>query len=142
MPVVRVYLPLGTSALETMRTTGELTGQRLRAYAVTPGLADGLPGAGEEELEYAALSDASDAARALRDPGQTHRVIAAADVDEAFVLEPEDGDGDVPARRDVRGPVSLRRVASFHVDEAPADDADLLWYDATEVDEVLRLSRA
>ena len=46
---------------------------------------------------------------------------------------------DVPSRREVRGPVSLRRIVSLHVDEAPTDDADLLWYDVTELEEVARI---
>ena len=142
MPIARVYLPLTAAQLADLAAHGELAGDRVRAYAVTPGLADGFPGADEEELEYAALRDASDAARALRDPGQTHRVIAAADVDAAFLHAPDDAAGDVPSRQDVQGPVALRRVASFHVDEAPTDDADLLWYDVTEIDEVVRLSTA
>jgi hypothetical protein len=35
----------------------------------------------------------------------------------------------------------LARVVSFHVDETAGDDGmdDLLWYDVTELDEVLRL---
>ncbi len=140
--VARVYLPLTATELAALRASGELTGDRVRAYAVTPGLQDAFPGADDEELEYAALRDASDAARALRDAGQTHRVVAAADVDEAFLLVPDDAAGDVPSRQDLRGPVALRRIASFHVDEAPTDDADLLWYDVTEIDEVVRLSTA
>jgi hypothetical protein len=37
--------------------------------------------------------------------------------------------------------VPLARVVSFHVDETAGDQGmdDLLWYDATELDEVLRL---
>jgi hypothetical protein len=142
MPIARVYLPLTAAQLAELASRGELAGDRVRAYAVTPGLADSFPGADEEELEYAALRDASDAARALRGPGQTHRVIAAADVDAALLHVPDDAAGDVPSRQDVQGPVALRRVASFHVDEAPTDDADLLWYDVTEIDEVVRLSTA
>ena len=142
MAAVRVYVPLSTSTLADLANAGELGAERVRAYAVTPGLAESYPGADEEELEFAALQDASDAARALRGEGQTHRVIAAADVDEATLLVADDAAGDVVSRQDLRGPVARRRVASFHVDEAPTDDADLLWYDVTEIDEVLRLSRA
>jgi hypothetical protein len=41
----------------------------------------------------------------------------------------------------VSEPVPLRRVVAFHVDENAGDEgtSDLLWYDATELDEVLRL---
>ena len=37
--------------------------------------------------------------------------------------------------------VPLAQVVSFHVDEEAGDQGmeDLLWYDATELDEVLRL---
>ena len=63
MPIARVYLPLTAAQLADLAAHGELAGDRVRAYAVTPGLADGFPGADEEELEYAAVRDASDADR-------------------------------------------------------------------------------
>ena len=38
-------------------------------------------------------------------------------------------------------PVPLRRVVSFHVDERRRGrHEDLLWYDATELDEVTQLT--
>ena len=41
----------------------------------------------------------------------------------------------------VSHPVPLNRIVSLHVDETAGDQgmADLLWYDVTELDEVLRL---
>jgi hypothetical protein len=42
---------------------------------------------------------------------------------------------------EVTGQVALRDIVSFHIDEEPGADGadDLLWYDATELDEVARL---
>lgn len=139
MTSTRTYLPLTATDVRALRERGELGGGLRRAYAVTAGLRATFPGADEEELEFAALGDASDAARALRDPGQSHRLVAAADLDSDLLTAPADPGADVPSRREVRGPVSLRRIVSLHVDEAPTDDADLLWYDVTELEEVARI---
>ena len=63
----------------------------------------------------------------------------AADVDPGTVSA--DGTRESLAAVTVSGPVPLRQVVSFHVDEEAGDQGmeDLLWYDATELDEVLRL---
>jgi hypothetical protein len=67
------------------------------------------------------------------------RVVAAADVDPAWVSG--NGAGDSLAAVEVAQPVALARVVAFHVDETPGDEgmSDLLWYDVTELDELLRL---
>ena len=70
--------------------------------------------------------------------GSAHkRVIVAADVDSDWVAVEGEADSAVV----VSEPVPLRRVVAFHVDENAGDEgtSDLLWYDATELDEVLRL---
>ena len=67
------------------------------------------------------------------------RVVAAADVDPGSVSS--DGTQESFAAVTVSSPVALRQVVSFHIDEEAGDQGmeDLLWYDATELDEVLRL---
>ena len=62
-----------------------------------------------------------------------------ADVEPALVEEVADGGA---TQIEVDAPVPLRRIVSFHVDEVPGgvDDADLLWFDVTEVEEVIALA--
>jgi hypothetical protein len=141
MPVVRVYVPLGRAGLEELATVGSLAagpGTPRIAYAVTPGLEQAAPGLDVEDLEYAAFSDAVDAAAGLRSVRSDRRVVAAADADPAWV-SPRDG---APVSKVVlTAPMPLARVASFHVDDevtsAVEEEADeLLWYDVTELDDV------
>ena len=141
MPVVRVYVPLGRAGLEELATAGALAagpGTPRTAYAVTSGLEQAAPGLDVEDLEYAAFSDAVDAAAALRSRRSDRRVVAAADADLSWV-SPRDGK---PVSKVVlTSPVPLSRVASFHVDDevtgAVDEEADeLLWYDVTELDDV------
>lgn len=141
MPVVRVYLPLGRKGLEELSTDGSLAagpGSPRVAYAVTSGLEHAAPGLDVEDLEYAAFSDAVEAAAALRSSARDRRVVASADVDPGAVA-PRDGE---PVSRVVlTAPVQLSRVASFHVDDEVTGGVDeeadeLLWYDVTELDDV------
>ena len=91
-----------------------------------------------EELEHAAYLEAAQAAITLQGNEIGKRVLAAADVDPGIV-EP-DGARDELSAVTVLQPVPLRHVVSFHVDENAGDTGsdDLLWYDVTELDEVLR----
>ncbi|GAB3877151.1 DUF6912 family protein [Terrabacter terrigena] len=141
MPVVRVYVPLGRSGLEELSSEGSLAagpGNPRVAYAVTSGLEQSAPGLDVEDLEYAAFSDAVEAAGALRSAPRDRRVVASADADPGSVA-PRDGR---PVSRVVLiAPVPLSRVASFHVDDEVTagvdEEADeLLWYDVTELDDV------
>jgi hypothetical protein len=141
MPVVRVYVPLGRAALEELASTGALAagpGAPRTAYAVTSGLEQAAPGLDVEDLEYAAFSDAVEAAAGLRSARSDRRVVAAADADPAWV-SPRDG---APVSKVVlTAPVPLSRVASFHIDDEVTagmdEEADeLLWYDVTELDDV------
>jgi hypothetical protein len=106
---------------------GRLAGP-LTAFAVTPRLrafyAVSEAEADTEELEYAALLAAARASLRLIDVDPTaarRRVVAAADVPDAAVYEVEDPDTDLGAVR-VTTDVSLRDVASAHVDGADAED--------------------
>jgi hypothetical protein len=140
MPVVRVYLPLGRADLEEL-AAGSLAagpGTPRAAYAVTPALEKAAPGLDVEDLEYAAFSDAVEAAGRLRSARSDRRVVAAADADPSWV-SPRDG---APVSKVVlTAPVPLSRVASFHVDDEVTGGVDeeadeLLWYDVTELDDV------
>ena len=139
MPVVRVYIPLGRRGLLALARDRVLRGEDAgQAYAVTAGLEAAHPAEGVEELEYLAFCDAAAAARALREKPTDRRVVAAADADAAWL---SDGDGGTAAVA-VSADLPLSRIASFHVDDATAlgsgDESpdELLWYDATEIDEV------
>lgn len=163
MGVVRVYLPVGPADLAGLAERGSLPATPatsatpvdpadaadLRvAYAVTPELERSMGGHDVEDLEYAAFSAAVAAAGAASggsDGSDGRRVVIAADVDPEWLAagEPRSQTDSICAV-ELTEPVPLARVASFHVDEragsahrSAAASADaLLWYDATELDEV------
>ncbi|MDF2146387.1 DUF6912 family protein [Knoellia sp. p5-6-4] len=139
MSQTRVYVPLNASRLRELSRTRTLTGTPLAAFAVTARLERSLPTGDEEEWEYAALCDAVEAASELRETPGAKRVVAAADVEADSVMA--GGEAGALSSVDVGEAVPLRHIVSFHIDELPnADGAeDLLWYDATELDEVARL---
>ena len=92
----------------------------------------------DEEREYAAWSAAAVDAADRAGTGR-RRVVASADVDTAVVSR-RDGAADATAV-ELDAVVALSRVASFHIDEQPGGDAaDLLWYDVTELDDVITLA--
>lgn len=136
MTVTRVYLPLDPRALATLSDRRELGPPPLHGHAVTP--AQGSPGLATEleDLEYAAWSAAAESARDVAGAA-TRRVVASADVDSQEVQE--EG-GEDPTRVVVDAAVPLRTLVSFHIDEEPGGDlAAVLWFDVTELDEVVRL---
>lgn len=152
MPVVRIYLPVGRTELAELADTGYVpatVATPREAFAVTEALVAGAPNLDDEDLEYAAFTDAVLAAGAvLADPGD-RRVVLAADADPAWVAE---ADGRPVSRVWLVAPLPVSRVSSFHIDELAgaartgaggaraADEADeLLWYDITELDEVRAL---
>ncbi|WP_295702601.1 hypothetical protein [Lapillicoccus sp.] len=133
----RIYLPIDPAAVRTLQETRTL--QAREAYAVTQWLERQYPSEDEEGLEFIALGEAKQAAL---DRDQDDRlVIVAADVESEHLdmFQPAVG---LPASSVVlREPVPLRRIVSFHLEETPfgsRNDPDLLWYDVTELDEVVR----
>lgn len=136
MSQTRVYLPLTVAGLRRLAAEREAGPAPLRAFAVTDRVERALPTGDEEEWEYAALTDAA-AAAALGAGPADRRVIAAADVESTSVQ----AEGEADSAVILSEPVPLRRVVAFHVDENSGDEGthDLLWYDVTELDEVLRL---
>lgn len=138
MTQTRIYVPLdadGVRRLAADRAVGDVP---VAAFAVTERLERMLPSGDEEEWEYAALTDAFDVADEQRGARDAKRVVLAADVDPTWVTSRA---GDQLSAVQVSEPLPLSRVVSFHVDETAGDDGmeDLLWYDVTELDEVLRL---
>ena len=144
MSQTRVYLPLSAAAVRALARERALPAPPLAAFAVTSSLERSLPTGDEEEWEYAALCEAVEAASGLREGPGDKRVVAAADIDTEWVAEtPTAAGAEDPALAsvEVTGQVVLRDIVSFHIDEEPGADGadDLLWYDATELDEVARL---
>jgi hypothetical protein len=139
MSQTRIYLPLNGSGVRRLATERHVAGSPVRGFAVTDRVERAMPAGDEEEWEYAALTEAVEAATLVLPSLQERRVVAAADVDSSWVSG--NGAGDSLAAVEVSNPVPLARIVSFHVDENAGDDgmADLLWYDATELDEVLLL---
>ncbi len=139
MPLIRIYVPLDEAALTMLRNRREIGPAPVQAHAVTSAHDRAGLTTDDEALEYAALLAAAAQADGMR-PGAGRRVVAAADVEPALVEEVPDDD--VATRIEVDAPVPLRRIVSFHVDEVPGgvEDADLLWYDVTEVEEVIALA--
>ncbi|HEX5968047.1 MAG TPA: hypothetical protein VFY88_06200 [Intrasporangium sp.] len=141
MPVIRVYVPIGSRDLDALAEMGALDVDHASprdAFAVTDDLRSRTAGLDLEDLEFAAFSDAVAASAGARSQPGDRRVVASADADPAWVVG---GDGRPVSRVRLVASVPMSRIASFHVDEAAGaatevEADDLLWYDATELDEV------
>jgi hypothetical protein len=163
---VRVYLPATLPALSALKERGELVPDG-EAHAVTPALREWYAEGDEEELEYVAFTRAAQAAlRLLRRAPQAprRRVVVSVDIPAAHVLEVDRELGSSVVRLDAAVP--LAAVAAIHVDDTDAqadvaaaadvveealagdpdaqftvdgaEDHELAWYDATELDELTR----
>jgi hypothetical protein len=139
MTQTRIYVPLVADAVRRLATDRELGPAPIAAFGVTERIERADPTGLEEEWEYAALTEAVDASALLQGTKVAKRVVAAADVDPEWVST--DGSREELGSVAVASTVPLARIVSFHVDETAGDQGmeDLLWYDATELDEVLRL---
>jgi hypothetical protein len=161
---MRVYLPTTLAGLAAAYSEGAFA-PPLAAHAVTGAVREWYVTGDLEELEYAALTDAAEASlRALAtDEGPRRRVVVAADVPDAGVTVRQDPR--FRSAVAVVAAVPLAAVASVHVDESEAepvvaaavsalaaadagdDDAqfaldeaeasELLWYDVTEIPDLL-----
>jgi hypothetical protein len=146
---VRIYLP---ATLDEIDPASPGLGPR-RVHAVTPALRAALPDEDEEGLEFAAHLAAADASLELlaQRPGAPRlRLVVSADVPDG-VLAAVDDPAEGPSALELLGPVEGAHVACVHVDEPAAapdvvravagdetaverlDDADLLWYDVSEL---------
>lgn len=169
MPItdlVRVYVPATVPMLAEMRASGQLGAGPTVAHAVTPALREWYAEGDEEELEYVAFTRAAQAALQLlrHDPeAPRRRVVVSADVASTALIREEVELGSSTVR--LPQPVSLKEVASIHVDgvdtteeigaaadvveEALAGDPDaqftvdgaedheLEWYAVSELDQLI-----
>jgi hypothetical protein len=162
---VRIYVPATVSTLDAVRTAGEVGPAPVTGFAVTPTLREWYAEGDEDELEYAAFSDAARASLRMLDADPLtprRRVVLSADVPESTVTVHPDLDRAVVR---VSGPVPVSSLACLHVDGADAEkdvaaaaavalEADLgdedaqfvvdgaeghelEWYDVTEIDQVI-----
>ena len=117
---VRVYVPTTVRGLASAVAAGGLGPAPFLAHAVTDAVRDALPGAGEEDWEYAAASAAGQTSVGMLDAGQpARRVVLAVDVPAA---RPADG-GEDPTLVEVDEVVPMRRVAAVLADSKDAEAA-------------------
>lgn len=163
--LVRVYVPATVPMLRTLRDEGALPAAG--AHAVTAALREWYAEGDEEELEYVAFTRAAqDALRLLHDDPQAppRRAVVSVDLPPDAVGR---GGGELGTSDVTLGaPVPLRSVAALHVDSADAEadvraavavlpaadagdadaeftvdgveDHELEWYDASELELLLR----
>jgi hypothetical protein len=120
---VRVYLPATTTALQRLVDEEMLGPAPVTAFAVTPGLREWYVDDDLEELEYAAMLDASRASLRLlaaEPSAAARRVVVAAEVPDELVTIRDDLDRGVVRLAE---PVPLRQVVSAHVDDPSAEQA-------------------
>lgn len=137
----RVYLPLGPTGVRTLHSDKEV--RVADGFAVTTALERAHPGEDEEGLEYLALQDALAAALAAREKPSALVVVAAADVPSDRLDLRAPVTAPPLSRLALRDAVPLGKVVALHVEEPPAgasDEPDLLWYDVTELPEVVRVT--
>ena len=123
---MRVYIPATWPMLRKLAAAGRFDPVGGTAFALTPKLRESYTAGDEEELEYAAMSEAARASLRLlavefglgEEGTPARRVVVAADLDDV-TLRPDLDDGAVR----VRGAVDLAAVAAVHVDTAEAEYA-------------------
>jgi hypothetical protein len=124
--LMRVYIPATWPMLRKLAKLGRLDPVGGTAFALTPRLREAYLSGDEEELEFAAMSEAARASLrllavelALDEKGTpARRVVVSADLDDV-TLRPDLDDGAVR----LRGPVDLAAIAAVHVDTADAEYA-------------------
>jgi hypothetical protein len=118
---MRVFLPSTLPALAEALRAGQVGPGPLPGFAVTPALREAYASGDEEELEYAALTEAARASLRLLagDPAApSRRVVLAAEIPpEQVSWDARDGE---PARIMMPRAVPIKRLASAHVDDPEA----------------------
>src|SRR6266702_4923543 len=118
---MRVFLPSTLPALAEALRAGQVGQAGQPGYAVTPALREAYASGDEEELEYAALTEAARASLRLLagDPAAPpRRVVLAAEIPaEQVKLDARDHE---PGRVLIAAAVSVKRLAAAHVDDAEA----------------------
>ena len=123
---MRVYIPATWPMLRKLVANSKLDPVGGTAFALTPRLRESYVGGEEEELEYAAMTEAARASLRLlavefglgEDGSPPRRVVVAADLDDV-TPRPDLDDGAVR----IRGAVALDTIAAVHVDTADAEFA-------------------
>ena len=123
---MRIYVPATWPMLRTLVKTGVLDPIGGTAFALTPALREAYTSGDDEELEYAALSQAARASLRLlsiefglgEDSTLARRVVVSADL-ENVTLRPDLDDGVVR----IAGAVPFEAIAAVHVDTAEAEYA-------------------
>jgi uncharacterized protein DUF6912 len=125
---MRVYIPATLPVLAELNKRGDLGPTPLTAFAVTPALREWYTEGDEEELEYAALTEAARASLRLlaADPlAPRRRAVIAADVSDSAVVPvgtPFSRDqGIASAEVRLEAGVRLRDIAAFHLDDVAAE---------------------
>jgi hypothetical protein len=121
---MRVYVPATAVTLSALHTERLLAGAPITAFAVTEGLREWYVDDDEdEELEYAAFSEAARASLRLLGAhvgAPARRAVLSVDVPDAQVQVRDDLDRGVVRLLE---PVPLDAIASIHVDDADAAGA-------------------
>jgi hypothetical protein len=123
---MRVYIPATWPMLHKLVAKGRLDPVGGTAFALTPRLRESYVAGDDEELEYAALTEAARASLRLlavefglgEDDTPARRVVVVADLDDV-TLRPDLDDGAVR----IRGAVELESLAAVHVDTEDAEFA-------------------
>lgn len=164
---MRVYLGCTVTELVALHESGQIQGQALPWHALTAAMREWYTTDDVEELEYAALCEAAASSLSLlqgHPSGAHRRIVLAVDVPDAQVRPHPTP---APARSSVLvdGVIQSTMVASVHVDEAEvrpiitaaveslpaalagdedaqfaqdeADACDLLWFDLSELGELV-----
>lgn len=118
---MRVFLPSTLPALAAALRSGQVGPGPLPGFAVTPALREAYASGDEEELEYAALTEAARASLRMLagDPAAPfRRVVLAAEISpEQVRWDTRDSE---PARVVIGEAVPIKRLASAHVDDPEA----------------------
>ena len=118
---MRVFLPSTLPALAQALQAGQVGPGPVPGFAVTPSLREAYASGDEEELEYAAMTEAARASLRMlaQDPAAPpRRVVLAAEIPaEQVKLDARDNE---PARVLIGEAVPVERLASAHVDDAEA----------------------
>ena len=123
---MRVYVPATLPMLRALVKTGMLDPIGGTAFALTPALREAYISGDDEELEYAAMSEAARASLRLlsvefglgEDSTPARRVVVSADL-ENVTLRPDLDDGVVR----ISGAVPFESIAAVHVDTEDAEYA-------------------
>jgi Family of unknown function (DUF6912) len=123
---MRVYIPATWPMLRKLVAGGKFDPVGGTAFALTPRLREAYLAGDEDELEYAAMSEAARASLRLlavefglgEDGTPARRVVVSADLDDV-TLRPDLDDGAVR----LRGSVALAAIAAVHVDTEDAEYA-------------------